>query len=107
MSVSPRRHKLTGICPPARGAIVAGLMRAQPARLWLVLARDGKLADALAEDIAFFHHNAEPKGDALAAFVFPENMPEGGDMREAFAASSDRLAVLSRLRSLRTPAAGR
>jgi len=105
MSVSPRRHKLTGICPPARGAIVAGLMRAQPATLWLVLARDGKLADALAEDIAFFHHNAEPKGDALAAYVFPENMPEGGDMREAFAASSDRLAVLSRLRSLRTPAA--
>ncbi len=104
MSVPLRRHKLTGICPPARGAVVAELIRGQPAPVWLVVVADTKTAEALAEDIAFFHQTAGPE-HPLATFVFPENMPAGGDMRAAFAASSDRLAVLSRLRATRADAA--
>ena len=107
-SASPVRHKITGVCPPARGAIIAELCRAHPAPAWLVVAENLKAAEQLAEDIAFFH-SAAPIGTGPAAgvprlqatLVFPESMPDGAEMREAFAASSDRLAVLSRLRATR------
>ncbi len=94
------RHKLTGVCPPARGAVIAGLVRAHPAPVWLVVAENLRAAEQLAEDIAFFHAAAGP-GTALRAHVFPESMPDGAEMREAFATSSDRLTVLSRLRATR------
>ncbi len=101
MSVSalPRR-KLTGVCPPARGAVVAEQTRAHPAPVWLVVAANLKAAEHLADDVVFFHAMAADDRP-LQALVFPESMPEGGDMREAFAASSDRLTVLSRLRATR------
>ncbi len=106
MSVSaPRRLKLTGICPAARGAVLAELTHAYPAPVWLVVTDELKIAEQLAEDVAFFRHAAVAAGNssALAVHVFPESMPDHRDMREAFAASSDRLAVLSKLRALRTP----
>ena len=101
MSVSSlTRTKLTGICPPARGAVIAELARAQPAPVWLVIAEDLKTAEHVAEDLAFFH---AASGDSRAhrTLVFPESMTDNRDMREAFAASSDRLTVLSRLRAVR------
>jgi len=101
MSVSIlTRTKLTGICPPSRGAVIAELARAQPAPVWLVIAEDLKTAEHIAEDLAFFH---AASGDSRAqrTLVFPESMTDNRDMREAFAASSDRLTVLSRLRAVR------
>ncbi len=98
-SVSPR-HKLTGVCPPARGAVVAELARTHAAPVWLVVAEDLKAAEQLAEDIAFFSA-ASGNPRPLHALVFPESMRDSRDMREAFAASSDRLTVLSRLRATR------
>ncbi len=99
VSTSPRT-KLTGVCPPARGAVVAELVRTQPAPVWLVVAEDLKAAEHVAEDIAFFHAAA---GEATPrrTLVFPESLTDSRDMREAFAASSDRLTVLSRLRAVR------
>ncbi|MDP3071023.1 MAG: transcription-repair coupling factor [Opitutaceae bacterium] len=94
------RHKHTGVCPSARGAVIAALTRAHPAPVWLVVAEHLRAAEQLAEDIAFFHE-AQGGGAALRTLAFPESMPGGGDMREAFAASSDRLTVLSRLRAVR------
>jgi len=94
------RHKLTGICPPARGAIVAELCRARPAPVWVVVTDHLKAAEQLAEDIAFFHGAGE-HARPLRTLVFPESMAADADMREAFAASSDRLTVLSRLRATR------
>ena len=93
------RTKLTGVCPPARGAVVAGLVRAAPAPVWLIVTAGARAAEPLAEDIAFFRAEAGPgtRGEVL---VLPEAMPDGGDMRDAFAASADRLTVLSRLRDL-------
>ncbi|MCX6956456.1 MAG: DEAD/DEAH box helicase, partial [Verrucomicrobia bacterium] len=94
------RTKLTGICPPARGAVVAELARAQPAPVWLVVAEDLKTAEHVADDLAFFHAaSGDPR--PRRTLVFPESMPDSRDMREAFAASSDRLTVLSRLRAVR------
>jgi transcription-repair coupling factor (superfamily II helicase) len=95
------RFKLTGICPPARGAVLAGLLRAQASPVWLVVAGDLRAAETLAEDIAFFHGAAggKPLSDVL---VFPESLPDSRGMREAFAASSDRLTVLSKLRARRS-----
>ncbi|MSU23449.1 MAG: transcription-repair coupling factor [Opitutus sp.] len=94
------RTKLTGICPPARGAVVAELGRAHPTPVWIVVAEDLKAAEHLAEDIAFFHAaSGDPRPQAT--LVFPESMPDSRDLREAFAASSDRLTVLSRLRATR------
>ncbi len=94
------RMKITGVCPPARGAVLAELVRARPAPVWLFVAEDLKIAESLAEDLAFFHgvlRDTRP----LRVLVFPESMHDSRDMREAFAASSDRLTVLSRLRATR------
>ena len=88
-----QRHKLTGVCPPARGAVVAELCRAHAAPVWLVVAEDLKTAEHLAEDFLFFQgafSNPRPH----QALVFPESLQDSRDMREAFAASSDRLTVL-------------
>ncbi|HUR60713.1 MAG TPA: DEAD/DEAH box helicase, partial [Opitutaceae bacterium] len=95
------RHKITGVTPPARGAVIAGLVRAQPAPVWLVVAEDLKTAEHLAEDIAFFKTAAAGDARPQAVLVFPESLHDSRDMREAFAASSDRLTVLSRLRATR------
>ncbi|MBI5769030.1 MAG: transcription-repair coupling factor [Verrucomicrobia bacterium] len=94
------RHKLTGVCPPARGAVIAELLRSHLAPVWLVVADDLKTAEHLAEDAAFFHA-ASGATRPLTTLIFPESMPDTRDMREAFAASSDRLTVLSRLRATR------
>jgi transcription-repair coupling factor (superfamily II helicase) len=100
VSASLTRRKLTGVCPPARGAVIAELCRAHPAPVWLVVAENLKAAEHLAEDISFFHTaSGDPRPQRT--LVFPESMQDGGDMREAFAASSDRLTVLSRLRAVR------
>ncbi len=94
------RHNLTGVCPPARGAVVAELCRAHPAPVWLVVANDLRTAEHLAEDVAFFlGASRDPR--PRQTLVFPESMPDNRDLREAFAASSDRLTVLSRLRATR------
>ena len=98
------RHKLTGVTPPARGAVTSEMLRRRPAPVWIVVAENLRLAEHLADDIAFFHRAF---GDTRPqqTLVFPESMAQGGDMREAFAASSDRLTVLSRLRATRNFAA--
>ena len=96
------RTKLTGICPPARGAVIAELTRGHPSPVWLIIAEDLKHAEQLAEDVAFFHRSAGGNPASLELLVFPESMPDSRDMREAFAASADRTTVLSRLRSARS-----
>ena len=98
------RHKLTGVCPPARGVVIGELVRTHPAPVWLVIAEELKTAEQLAEDIALFHESSGA-GRPLEALVMPESMPDSRDMREAFAASADRLTVLSRLRAMRTQTA--
>ncbi len=94
------RHKLTGVCPPARGAILAELCHTHPAPVWIVVAEDLKSAEHLADDVAFFHQGRDDPRP-LQVLVFPEALADSRDLREAFAASSDRLTVLSRLRALR------
>ena len=94
------RHKIVGVCPAARGAVLAETMRARPSPVWVVVNPDLRAAEQLAEDTAFFWGAQEP-GRALETLVFPESMPDSRDMREAFAASGDRLTVLSRLREAR------
>ncbi|MDF3059629.1 MAG: transcription-repair coupling factor [Rariglobus sp.] len=93
------RLKLTGVCPPARGAVIAELTRGHPAPVWLIIAEELKLAEQLAEDIAFFHRSAGGNPASRETLIFPESMPDSRDMREAFAASADRTTVLSRLRA--------
>jgi transcription-repair coupling factor (superfamily II helicase) len=105
MTVVPSpRCKLTGVCPPARAAVLATLVRQRPAPIWLVVAEEPRLAERLAEDVLWFHA-AAAGAPPLEARVFPESLADSRDMREAFLASSDRLAVLSRLRALRQSAA--
>ena len=100
-SATSTRHKLTGVCPPARGAVIAELTRAHPAPVWIVVVADLKIAEQLAEDLGFFHDASRDAG-AQTTLVFPESMPDSGDMREAFAASNDRFTVLSKLRATRS-----
>jgi len=97
-----QRSKLTGVSSPARDAVVAQLCRVHPAPVWLVVAENLKHAEHLAEDIAFFHRAFDADTHRpLQSLVFPESMQDNRDMREAFAASNDRLTVLARLRAIR------
>jgi transcription-repair coupling factor (superfamily II helicase) len=99
------RHKIVGVCPAARGAVLADTMRGHTSGVWIVVAPDLRAAEQLAEDAAFFNR-ALGAGDPIETLVFPESIPDSRDMREAFAASGDRLTVLSRLREARaTPGA--
>ena len=98
-SVDPAsRTKLTGICPAAQTHALAELLRQHPAPVWLVIHEEAQQTDAFAEDITLFHAAGagRPK---LEILPFPE--AQAGEMREAFNAASDRLAVLSRLRGLK------
>jgi transcription-repair coupling factor (superfamily II helicase) len=96
----PIRHYYTGICPAAQGCALIELMHRQAHPVWIVVAQDLKAAEHLAEDLLFFHATAG-HAQALEVLVFPESMPDSRDMREAFAASSERLTALSRLRARR------
>ncbi|MDQ5980499.1 MAG: hypothetical protein QG602_3476, partial [Verrucomicrobiota bacterium] len=90
--------KLTGICPAAHPHALAELTRTHPAPVWLVIHEEAARTDALAEDIALFQRAAV--GKELEILSFPEAQTDNREMREAFNAASDRLAALSRLRSL-------
>ncbi|HWL14912.1 MAG TPA: DEAD/DEAH box helicase, partial [Opitutus sp.] len=94
------RHKLTGVCPPARGAVIQELTRAHPSPVWVIVTEDLKAAEELAEDVAFFQNAADATG--AMTLVFPESMPDNRDLREAVAASNDRYTVLSKLRATRS-----
>ena len=99
-----QRSRHIGVCPPARAAVISTLLQAQPAPVWLVLVEEPRAAEQLAEDLMFFHAAAEDPRP-LEVRVFPESLADLRDMREAFTASSDRLIVLSKLRSTRSPGA--
>ncbi|MEJ1971535.1 MAG: transcription-repair coupling factor [Lacunisphaera sp.] len=73
-------------------------MRTHSAPVWLVIHEEARQADALAEDIALFHAAGGGKA-SLEVLIFPEAQTENREMREAFHAASDRLGVLSKLRS--------
>jgi transcription-repair coupling factor (superfamily II helicase) len=103
-TTSSLRTKLTGVCPAARPYALAELVHRLPAPVWLVVHEEAQQADSLAEDIALFHAARSPESP-LEILQFPEAQTESRDMREAFNAASDRLAVLSKLRGLR-PATG-
>ncbi|MFA5262829.1 MAG: transcription-repair coupling factor [Opitutaceae bacterium] len=90
------RHKLVGVCPPARGAVLAAWLASNPGGAWLIVCPDMRCAEALAEDIPLFTR-LNPKALPLETMVLPEAMPADADMREAFTASSDRMAILSKL----------
>ena len=92
------RTRITGICPAAHPHALTELLRTQPAPLWLVIHEEAAQADTLAEDIALFHAASAGKRSNLEVLVFPEAQTENREMREAFTAASDRLAVLSKLR---------
>jgi transcription-repair coupling factor (superfamily II helicase) len=94
------RHKIVGVCPAARAAVIAETMRTHPSPVWVVVAQDLRGAEQLAEDVGFFLRTLGG-GAPLEALVFPESIPDSRDMREAFAASGDRLTALSRLRAAR------
>jgi len=93
------RHKIVGVSPSARGAVLAEMIASRPAPVWVVVTADLRSAEQLAEDVSFFlrTQSAEAPPETL---VFPESIPDSRDMREAFAASGDRLTVLSRLREV-------
>jgi transcription-repair coupling factor (superfamily II helicase) len=99
--------------------VLARLLARHPAPVWLVLSDTLKAAEQLAEDTALFHAALSPgatkakgkkasssppatdAGPTLETLVFPEAHTDARDMAEAFAASADRQAVLSRLRATR------
>jgi transcription-repair coupling factor (superfamily II helicase) len=104
MTAPDQRCTLSGVCAPARGAVLASRMLRHPAPVWLVVVEELRAAEQLAEDIAFFYAaaGAPPQPDVR---VFPESRADSRDLREAFTASSDRLIVLSKLKAIRREAA--
>jgi transcription-repair coupling factor (superfamily II helicase) len=96
-----QRSRHTGVCPPARAAVISTLLQAQPAPVWLIIVEEPRAAEQLAEDLVFFH-SADGDTRPLEVRLFPESLADLRNMREAFAASSDRLLVLSKLRATRS-----
>jgi len=94
------RCKLTGVCAPARAAVLATLLRDRPAPVWLVIAEEPRTAGQIAEDLLFFR-GLTADAAPLDVRIFPESLADSRDQREAFTASSDRLTVLSSLRAAR------
>ena len=92
------RCRLLGVCAPARGAVLSSWIQSRGPGPWLVIVPDLRTAEGLAEDVVLFGRALDPRAP-WESLVLPEAMPEGGDIRDAFGASSDRLAVLSRLLS--------
>lgn len=92
-----RRTKLTGICPPARGAVLAETLRRAPAPVWLIITPELRDAEQLVEDLPFYLALAGEKFPPEVRLL-PEALPDSRDIRESFAASADRHTVLSRLR---------
>jgi len=99
-AANAHRVKITGVCPPARAFALARLAAAHPAPVWLVVVEEPRELDPLAEDVALFagQRGAGSPAPALQVLVFPESHADSREMREAFHAASDRLAVLSKLR---------
>ena len=64
-----------------------------------MLHEEAAQTDSLAEDIALFHA-AAGNPTALEILAFPETQADSRELRETFNAASDRLAVLSKLRTL-------
>ncbi len=93
------RVRITGVCPAAHPHALAELLRTHPTPVWLVLHEEAAQTDSLAEDIALFH-SAGGSQTALEILAFPEAQADNRELRESFNAASDRLAVLSRLRSV-------
>ncbi|HZZ18217.1 MAG TPA: DEAD/DEAH box helicase, partial [Opitutaceae bacterium] len=93
------RHKIVGVSPSARGAVLSELIADKPTPVWVIVAADLRAAEQLSEDVSFFLR-AQGADAPPEALVFPESIPDSRDMREAFAASGDRLTVLSRLRDI-------
>ncbi|HEX2860077.1 MAG TPA: transcription-repair coupling factor [Lacunisphaera sp.] len=96
---SASRTKVTGICPAAHPHALAELLARHPAPAWLVIHEEAARTDTLAEDLALFHA-AGGKAIPAEILIFPEAQSDHREMREAFNAASDRLAVLSRLRAV-------
>ncbi|MSU46101.1 MAG: transcription-repair coupling factor [Lacunisphaera sp.] len=94
------RTKITGVCLAAQPHALTELLRRNPAPIWLVVHEEAQQTDALAEDIVLFHAANAGQG-RLEILHFPESQTDNREVREAFNAASDRLSVLSRLRSAR------
>jgi transcription-repair coupling factor (superfamily II helicase) len=94
------RTTITGVCPAARAYALARLTGERPAPVWLAIVEEARELETLAEDIALFGQ-PERGGAKLEVLVFPESHADSREMREAFHAASDRLAVLSKLRGRR------
>jgi len=92
--------RITGICPAAVPFALESLLRKRPAPVWIVLAETLREAEQLAEDLELASDLAG-QGSRPQVFVMPENPDVQMEMREAFAASSDRMAALSQLRARR------
>ncbi len=101
MPTAQSKQQLTGICPAARSAVVTQIAQEHNAPVTLVLCRDLKAAEQLAEDIQFYQHQLGTSPLSADVLVLPQSMATDADMREAFAASADRSVVFSKLKSTR------
>jgi len=102
MTARNRSRQLVGVAPPARGAVLVDLIGRDDAPLHVVICADLRQAESLAEDITLFANLSAEKAPSPEVLILPDSMPTDADMREAFAASADRTAVLSKLKALRS-----
>jgi transcription-repair coupling factor (superfamily II helicase) len=101
MSFTGSIQQLVGITPSARGGVLVELFAQHPAPVQLILCPTLAQAEQLSEDVRLFLEISESKAVPPDICVLPDSMPTDADMREAFAASADRTAVLSKLRATR------
>jgi transcription-repair coupling factor (superfamily II helicase) len=98
----PSVRQITGVCPPAKGAVLADLISREAAPVGFVICANLKQAEQLAEDMLLFAHQEYTTGQNPDVVVLPQSTTVDVDMREAFAVSADRTAVLSKLKAARS-----
>lgn len=102
MSSSASVRQITGVCPPAQGAILADIIAQESAPVAFVICANLKQAEQLEEDILLFAQQEYTTGNVPDIVVLPQSTTVDVDMREAFAVSADRTAVLSKLKATRS-----
>ncbi len=99
-----RPRLFTGVAEAAAPAYLEQLARTGNAAVTIILARAAKQADALAEDLVFYHQLATGGKSPVEVLIYPE-MPEMGGGGEqvagVFERQCDRLAVLAALAARR------
>jgi len=97
-------ERFIGVSPEALCPILEDWMNVQSAPLSIVIARNDRLAEQWAADLAYFHNQVRGPSVSVNVLHFPESNEVEGESAARFDTGSDRIAVLNAIQSATTKA---